>query len=495
MNITAPAVAGVHAAINETISLEKNLTTQTAIRNDIVTKLSANSVFNGNVNSIYSVAANGNNVRFTSTYGGNHSALTINFETSQGGNTYTETEFGGNLTDTITVVTQGVSNNLSIPTLTVNFPNGDSSSVILNGTHTNATVASEINTLITANANWSSTVATNVVTATAAAVGVQSNNFNIVLSSTGTLPAGFSNNSFAYAEPRAGVEAHNTTDRITLTPPVGNAVTINFDSTTAFDPDSGSSPTNVAEITAVEIATALEAAWTDTTYFTVSRANEVLTFTAVNRGVIAGSFAYTIVNGNSRTGTLVTPLITDSTGSNISITDGIDPVFSKLTRVTLTVDSALSNPQIIFDRHYGEGPGRLLDPSFTPAADDNTYGDTSHTTNADYLNAYYDPEKDLARTNTSEQAKSNGTVTAMTDALLDMLSKIDTLNYLIVTPDSISAPTTMDIEPSQFSVNAQYVTTFSPKTEVIPAKVAPTCLLYTSPSPRDRQKSRMPSSA
>ena len=473
MNITAPAVAGVHAAINETITLEKNLTTQTAIRDDIVDKLSANGVFNGDANSIYSVAANGNNVRLTSTYGGNHSALTINFETSQGGNTYTETEFGGNLTDTITVVTPGVSNSTPIPTLTVNFPNGDSSSVDLKGTHTNATVATEINTLVTANANWSSTVATNVVTATAAAVGVQSNNFNIVLSSTGTLPSGFSNNSFAYAEPRAGVEAHNTTDRITLTPPVGDAITINFDSTTAFDPDSGSSPTNVAEITAVEIATALEAAWTDTTYFTVSRTNEVLTFTGVDRGVIAGSFAYTIVNGDSRTGTLVTPLITDSTGSDISITDGIDPVFSKLTRVTLTVDSAIGNPQVIFDRHYGEGPGRLLDPSFTPAADDNTYGDTVHTNDADYLNAYYDPEKDLNRTNTAEQAKDNGEVTVMTDSLLDMLGEIDTLNYLIVTPDSISAPTTIDVEPSQFSVNAQYVTTFSPLTEVIPAEVAP----------------------
>ena len=33
----------------------------------------------------------------------------------------------------------------------------------------------------------------------------------------------------------------------------------------------------------------------------------------------------------------------------------------------------------------------------------------------------------------------------------------------------------------------------APKTTLIVA--TPTCLLYTSPSPRDRQKSRMPSSA
>ena len=33
------------------------------------------------------------------------------------------------------------------------------------------------------------------------------------------------------------------------------------------------------------------------------------------------------------------------------------------------------------------------------------------------------------------------------------------------------------------------------KREVMPLKLRNNCLLYTSPSPRDRQKSRMPSSA
>jgi hypothetical protein len=474
MNITAPAVAGVHAAIDETITLDKNLTSQTAIRDDIISKLSANSVFNGDASSIYSAEANGNNVRLTSTYGGNHSALTINFETSYSGTTYTETKFGGNLTSTVTVDTAGVNNSTPIPTLTVTFPNGDTSSVGLAGTHTNSTVATEINTLVTANSNWSSTAASNVVTATAAVVGPESNNFSIALTSTGTLPSGFSDSIFTYAETRAGVAAQTNTDRITLTPPLGNAITINFDDTStypSYDPDDAST---TADVTATQIATALETAFTDTTHFTVSRSNNVLTFTGTDRGAITGQFAYTVDEGDTRTGTLVTPLIDDSTASDISVTDGIDQEFAKLTRVTLTVDSATGDPEVIFDRHYGEGPGRLLDPNFTAAADDNTYGDTSHTSDTDYLNAYYDPEKDLNRTNTTEQAKDNGEVTAMTDALLDMLGEIDTLNYLIVTPDSISAPTTMDVEPSQFSVNAKYVTTFSPLTEVIPAEVAPT---------------------
>ena len=39
------------------------------------------------------------------------------------------------------------------------------------------------------------------------------------------------------------------------------------------------------------------------------------------------------------------------------------------------------------------------------------------------------------------------------------------------------------------------VTVFKDATVVLTAHEADTCLLYTSPSPRDRQKSRMPSSA
>ena len=130
-----------------------------------------------------------------------------------------------------------------------------------------------MSSLINANSGWSTVTGTNIVTATAAAIGVIANNFSVAITSTGALPPGFSSSNFTYAQPRAGVAQHDTTDRITITPPQGTAITVNFDSTAAFDPDSGSSPTNVAEITATEIATALQAAWTDTTYFTVSRTN------------------------------------------------------------------------------------------------------------------------------------------------------------------------------------------------------------------------------
>ena len=141
-----------------------------------------------------------------------------------------------------------------------------------------------------------------------------------------------------------------------------------------------------------------------------------------------------------------------------------------MTRVTITINTT-SGSSVIFDRHYGEGPGRLLDPSFTPAANDSTYGDTSHTNATDYLNAYYDPDKTQ---NSTELAKPNGTVSTLQSALLAALAEISTNNALIVTPDSTSAPTTIDISPSQFSSTANYVTAFSPDTQVVAASVAPT---------------------
>jgi len=470
MTITAPAVSGVQGAINETITLTKNLTGQTAIRDDIVSKLSALNVFSGSSSAIYSVAANGNNVRFTSVNGGNHSALTIAFATDYQGTGYSETTFGGNLTSSVSVVTTGVDNSIPQPVLTVTFPDASTSTTTLSGTQTRATVVTAVSGLINANSGWSTTTGTGLVTATAAAVGIVNNNFTVTVASTGSLPAGFSNSTFTGAQTRAGRAAHSTTDRITITPPEGNPVTINFDSTTAFDPDSGSSPTNVEEITATEIATAIEAAWTDTTYFTVSRSNEVLTFTSADRKNVTGSFAYTVTPGDSRTGTLVSPLISNSTSSNIAVTEGVNPVYAKMTRVTITINTT-SGSSVIFDRHYGEGPGRLLDPNFTPAANDSTYGDTSHTNATDYLNAYYDPDKTQ---NATELAKPNGTVSTLQSALLAALAEISTNNALIVTPDSTSAPTTIDISPSQFSSTANYVTAFSPDTQVVAASVAPT---------------------
>ena len=470
MTITAPAVAGIHAAINETITLTKNLTSQTAIRDDIIVRLSLLAPFNGSSSAIYSTQANGNNIRFTSVLGGNNSALTITFKTTYISTDYSETTFGGNLTASVVVVTAGVNNGIPKPVLTVTFPDGTTSSEILTGTETRATVNATVSSLINANSGWSTVTGTNIVTATAAAIGIINNNFSVAITSTGTLPPGFSSSNFTYAQTRAGVAQHDTTDRITITPPQGTAVTVNFDSTAAFDPDSGSSPTNVAEITAIEIATALQAAWTDTTYFTVARTNAILTFTSVDRDNPAGVFNYTVVNGDSRTGTLVTPLVSDASAV---VTEGVDPIFAKMTRVTITLQT-LTGDNVIFDRHYGEGPGRLLDPDFTPAANDSTYGDTSATTDAEYLNLYYDPDKDPARTNTTEQAKPNGTIADLETAMLAALTAISGNQTLIVTPDSSSAPTEIVISPSQFSSTANYVKSFSPATQVVTASVAPT---------------------
>ena len=472
MTITAPAVSGVQGAINETITLAKGLTSQTAIRDDIITKLSALTVFNGSSSAIYGVAANGNNVRFTSVSGGNHSALTITFATSYSGTSYTETTFGGNLTDSVTVVTTGVDNSIPQPVLTVTFPDSTTSSTVLSGTQTRATVVTAVSGLINANSGWSTTTGTGLVTATAAAVGVIANNFLVTAQPPGyssTLPPGFSSSNFTGAQTIAGVAAHTTTDRVTLTPPEGNAITINFDNTStypAYDPGTQ----NTAEVTAIEIATALEAAWTDTTYFTVSRNNAVLTFTSVSRKNVTGDFAYTVVNGTTRTGTLVSPLITNSVAGNIVVTQGVEPIYAKMTRVTITINTG-TGTSVLFDRHYGEGPGRLLDPSFTPAANDSTYGDSGVASDAAYLALYYNAD---ATQGPPEFSKPNGTIATMQSALLAALAAISTNNALIVTPDSTSAPTSIEIKPSQFSANANYVTAYSPATQVVAASVAPT---------------------
>ena len=475
MTITAPAVSGVQSAINETITLAKSLTAQTAIRNDIITKLSALTVFNGTSGSIYSVAASGNKVRFTSTNGGNHSAFSIAFSTSFSGTSYASITFGGNLNAGVTVITTGVNNSIPQPVLTVTFPDSTTSNTILSGTQSRASVVTAVSTLINANSGFSTTTSTGLVTATAAAIGLISNNFSVAITSAGTLPSGFSSSNFTGAQTRSGQASQNTTDRVTLTPPEGNPITINFDNTTtypAFDPGTQ----NTAEVTAIEIATALQAAWTDTTYFTVSRTNAVLTFTSVNRKNVTGDFAYTVVNGNTRTGTSVSPLITNSTGSNIVVTQGVLSVYSKLTRVTITINTTSGN-SVIFDRHYGEGPGRLLDPNFTAAANDDTYGDSGVASDAAYLALFYNAD---ATQNSAELAKANGTVATMQSALLKALSQINTNNALLVTPNSTSAPTSIIISPSQFSSTANYVTVFSPDTQVVAASVAPTTTALTN---------------
>jgi hypothetical protein len=475
MRIQSSAGAGI-AAIDETIELAKGVTSQTAIRDDIITKLSAKTVFDGGSSCIYTVSANGNNIRFVSRLGANHSALNVTFKTIYGGVDYPETKFGGNLTSSVTVVTTGVNNSLPPVTMTLTFPAGNTSSKYLEGTFSRANIVTEINTLVSADSNWTGATSTGLVTATAGAVGVQSNNFGVALTSIGSLPSGFTNGTFTLAQTRAGRAAHSTTDTITLTPPLGNAIQVNFNSTTAFDPDSGSSPTNVETITATEIATALESAWTDTSYFTVSRSNEVLTFTSVARTNVTGAFSYTVANGTSRTGTLVSPLIANSTGSNVAVTEGINAVWSKMTRVTITLQT-LAGDSVIFDRHYGEGPGRLLDPDFTLLPGDSRYGDTGLTSDSAYLAAYYNPD---ATQNSTELAKPNGSVVNTLTAMQAALAAISSNQLLLVTPNNASSPTSIIISPSQFSSNANYVKSFSPATQAINASVAPTTTALTA---------------
>lgn len=476
MRIQAPAVGGLHSAIDETITFSTGKNSQALLAADALPLLQAKTVFNGSSSSIYSVSNVSNKLRFTSRLGGDHSALTITFKATYSGTDYTETTFGGNITSTVNVVTTGVNRSIPPVTMTLTFPAGNTSTKVLEGTFSRANIVTELDTLVDADSNWTGATSTGLVTATAGAVGVQSNNFGVALTSIGSLPSGFTNSTFTVTQTRAGRAAHSTTDTITLTPPLGNAIQVNFNSTTAFDPDSGSSPTNVETITATEIATALQAAWTDTSYFTVARAGEVLTFTSVARTNVTGAFSYTVANGTSRTGTLVSPLIANSTGSNIAVTEGITAVYAKMTRVTITLQT-LAGDSVIFDRHYGEGPGRLLDPDFTLLPGDSRYGDTGLTSDSAYLAAYYNPD---ATQNSAELAKPNGSVVNTLTAMQAALAAISSNQLLLVTPDNASSPTSIQISPSQFSSNANYVKSFSPATQAINASVAPTTTALTA---------------
>jgi hypothetical protein len=476
MRLQSSEASGIHAAIDQTITLAKGKTAAADIRDDIITKLQALSQFNGNSSSIYSVAASGNNVRLTSRIGANHNPITVTFSTSSGGSSYSETTFGGNLNSSVTVVAAGVDNSQKVITLTVTFPDASTQSKILDGQFTRANIVTEVAGLINAGSGFTTATATGLVTATSSTVGVITNNFSVALTCAGSLPTGFSNSTFTAAQTRAGVAAASTTDSVTLTPPLGNAITVNFNDLSAypaFDPD-GSQTT--AEVTAEQIATALQAAHTDTTHFTVSRSGAVLTFLATSRKVITGNFAYTVVNGTSRTGTLLTGLITNSTGSNIATTEGVDIVYARGTRVTLTANTA-SGSSVLFDKHYGEGPGRLLDPTFVKAANDSDYGQTSHSSNSAYLAAYYNTD---ATQNSTELAKPNGGVQSMQQALLDILAALTNNTLLSLTPDSSSSPTNIAISPSQFSATANFVTAFAPVTEVVTSRVAPTTTNLTN---------------
>ena len=471
MRITAPAVGGLQSAIDETITFAKNKNSQALLAADALPLLQAKTVFNGGSSSIYSVTNVSNVLKFVSRLGGDHSALTIAFKTTHSGTDYTETTFGGDVSSTVNVTTTGVNRSIPPVTMTLTFPAGNASVKILEGTFSRANIVTELDTLIDADSNWTGVTGTGLVTATAGAIGVQTNNFSVALTSIGTLPSGFANSTFTGAQTRAGRAAHSTTDTITLTPPLGNTIQVNFNSTTAFDPDSGSSPTNVETITATEIATALQAAWTDSSFFTIARTGAVLTFTSVARTNVTGAFSYTVANGTSRTGTLVSPLISNSVSGNIVVTEGINAVWAKMTRVTITLQT-LAGDSVIFDKHYGEGPGRVLDPSFTPAANDVVPSNT-----ATYLATYYNPD---ATQNSTELAKPNGVVTNTLTAMQEALAAISSNQFLLVTPNNASSPTSIQISPSQFSSSANYVKSFSPATQAINASVAPTTTALTN---------------
>ena len=471
----------VHTSFTSTVTFEKNLTTAATIRDDLVSKLQAQSDTQGNITHNYTVTAHGSTTtRLTlrdkpHNAGGDATAITATPFLSHSASAPI-TSFGGSLSPSVNVVTQGVNNSQKLVTLTVTFPDGSTQSKLLEGQFTRANIVTEVAGLINAGSGYTATTATGLVTATATTEGVVTNNFSVSVTSHGSLPTGFSNSTFTGAQTRAGVDPASTTDTVTLTPSLGNAISVNFNDLSAYpayEPD-GSQTT--AEVTAIQIATALQAAHTDTTHFTVTRNNAVLTFLATSRKAISGNFAYTVTPGASRTGTLLTGLITNSTGSNIATTEGVDIAYARGTRVTLSANTA-TGTSVLFDKHYGEGPGRILDPTFVKAANDSDYGQTSHSSNSAYLAAYYNTD---ATQNSTELAKPNGGVQSMQQALLDILTALTNNTLLSLTPDSSSSPTNIVIAPSQFSATANFITALSPATEVIASRVAPTTTNLTN---------------
>ena len=67
------------------------------------------------------------------------------------------------------------------------------------------------------------------------------------------------------------------------------------------------------------------------------------------------------------------------------------------------------------------------------------------------------------------------------------------LAYIVITSSMFLTTSCVDLtqEPQSFITEEEYIA----RMDLTSLQQATTCLLYTSPSPRDRQKSRMPSSA
>ena len=392
--------------------------------------------------------------------------------------------------------------------LTVSFPDGVSvagdGGLIASGTSvTVALIKSTIQNMITTNSSWSILYpeTNDNIKLMANLRQPVSENFSVTV----TDPSGnLTNSKFTGTELRAGLNPSTSTDSITVVSPVGDNLIINFDTTSStetYDIDGGVGYATTPDISAATIAAKIENAWNTNNHtntdFTVTHTpgDEHLDFTCsstttvnnetvtVNRKAVS-AFAYTVTNGDSRVGANIPTLVSSSTSNDIDTSTasynlGVDAVFNRGTRVTLT----LNNGTVIFDKHYGEGPGRILDTTFTPGISDNPYGSvdagTPVTNNTDYLGLFYNAD---ATQDGTETGKSNGLSVSLsqntaltnqtstsidlvaTNPLLDIKSVLTSNQEVNVTADNNTAPTVLTITSRKFSADANYVQTYVPLT-------------------------------
>jgi len=392
-------------------------------------------------------------------------------------------------------------------TLTVNFPDGTNAYSLLNGTYSVTLIRDEIKSLIDNNSSWTTAdSSTNAVICTAPAVGPQ-DAYSITIVSSGTLPTGVTNGSFTVGETRPGLAASTSEDVLVLTPPTNFGTALNVTLTAGsgnsntFDIDSGVGYSTTPHITPNEIATLVYNAWqaggnsANQAIWTLANpggSSPNLDFTAVDRQAVTGTFSYTITQGTTRTGyTGGQTLISNASGS--ATTEGVTPLFARGTRVTVT----LNGGTVVFDKHYGEGPGRILDSTFVKAANDNHFGSVTgygsttlanvrnDTNDAAYRALFYDADNpdaskpnglsvDMTLHTTTNNSGSTNIDLAGTNVLLDILTELNTNGLINITNDSTTDPTTLTITPSQFSSDASYVLTYNPFSgETVAAKAAP----------------------
>lgn len=414
-------------------------------------------------------------------------------------------------------------------TLTVTFPDNTTAYEILNGTYTVTNIRDVIKSIIDNNSSWTTANnSTNEVICTAPAVGTQDLYSVTVVSST-TLPTGFTNSTFTITETRQGVPASTDEDVLTLTPPSGFGTPINVTLTAGtgnsntFDIESAVGYSTTPHITPNEIATLVYNAWqagsnsANQAIWTLANpggSSAHLDFTAVNRETIAGTYATTITQGGVRAGyTGGQTLISNANAS--ATTEGVTPTFARGTRVTLT----LNGGTVVFDKHYGEGPGRILDSTFVKGANDNHYGsvtgydstvlaNTRSTSNdTAYRALFYDADNpdaskpnglsvDMTLHTTTDNSGSTNIDLAGTNVLLDILSVLNTNSLVNVVADSVTDPTVLTITPSQFSSDASYVLTYNPFSgETVAAKAAPSASSINSATEGNTVAGSTPSQA